>query len=130
MTNNEDNDYDLELEDEDEELGDQDERPFPDSDEAIRALQDVAESVDELEAEIARLRADLKTALAERDDARRMYCLVRMRISNKPEPTDTSQSLGWEGLWQGRPHSNSETRKKNQMTTQDQIVLLEDNHHL
>lgn len=60
-----------------------------------------------------RLRAELKTALDERDDARRMYCIVRMRISNKPEPTDTSQSLGWEGLWQGRPHSNSETRKKN-----------------
>ena len=64
------------------------------------------------EEEIKRLRAELKTALDERDDARRMYCIVRMRISNKPEPTDTSQSLGWEGLWQGRPHSNSETRKK------------------
>ena len=66
----------------------------------------------EAEEEIKRLRAELKTALDERDDARRMYCIVRMRISNKPEPTDTSQSLGWEGLWQGRPHSNSETRKK------------------
>ena len=49
-----------------------------------------------------RLRAELKTALDERDDARRMYCIVRMRISNKPEATDTSQSLGWEGLWRGR----------------------------
>jgi hypothetical protein len=48
---------------------DQDERPFPDSDEAIRALQDVAEAVDELEAECYRLRAELKTALAERDEA-------------------------------------------------------------
>ena len=87
------------------ELGDADfERPFPDSDEAIRALQDVAEAVDEMEAECHRLRAELKTALDERDDARRMYCIVRMQISNKPEPTDTSQSLGWEGLWQGRPH--------------------------
>jgi len=46
---------------------DQDERPFPDSDEAIRALQDDA---DEMEAEIVRLRAELKTALAERDAAR------------------------------------------------------------
>lgn len=45
-------------------------RPFPDSDEAIRALQDVAESVDELEAECYRLRAELKTALAERDELR------------------------------------------------------------
>jgi hypothetical protein len=49
---------------------DEDERPFPDSDEAIRALQDVAEAVDELEAECYRLRAELKTALAERDAAR------------------------------------------------------------
>jgi len=46
---------------------DEDERPFPDSDEAIRALQDDA---DEMEAEIVRLRAELKTALAERDAAR------------------------------------------------------------
>jgi len=45
---------------------DEDERPFPDSDEAIRALQDDA---DEMEAEIVRLRAELKTALAERDEA-------------------------------------------------------------
>ena len=105
------NEFD-EIDENDRELGDEDERPFPDSDEAIRALQDVAEAVDEMEIEIARLRAELKTALDERDDARRMYCIVRMRISNKPEPTDTSQSLGWEGLWQGRPHSNSETRKK------------------
>ena len=49
----------------------------------------------EAEEEIKRLRA-------ERDDARRMYCILRMRISNKPEATDTSQSLGWEGLWRGR----------------------------
>ena len=55
---------------------DEDERPFPDSDEAIRALQDVAEAVDEMEIEIARLRAELKTALAERDAARRVICEV------------------------------------------------------
>jgi predicted RNase H-like nuclease (RuvC/YqgF family) len=49
---------------------DQDERPFPDSDEAIRALQDVAEAVNELEAECYRLRAKLKTSNAERDELR------------------------------------------------------------
>ena len=36
---------------------------------ANQALQDVAEAVDELEAECYRLRAELKTALAERDEA-------------------------------------------------------------
>ena len=51
---------------------DEDERPFPDSDEAIRALQDDAEDA---EIEIARLRAELVTALAERDAARREVCL-------------------------------------------------------
>ena len=50
------------------ELGDEDERPFPDSDDDIRALQD---DVEDMEVEIARLRAELKTALAERDEARR-----------------------------------------------------------
>ena len=64
------------IDDEDDiELGDEDERPFPDSDEAIRALQDVEEAVEEMEAEIARLRAELKTALAERDAARREMCV-------------------------------------------------------
>ena len=54
------------------ELGDADfERPFPDSDEAIRALQD---DVEDMEAEIARLRAELKTSNAERDEARRQVC--------------------------------------------------------
>ena len=86
--NNDNNDNRIELigliqDDEDDiELGDADfERPFPDSDEAIRALQDIAESVDEMEAECHRLRAELKTALAERDaareerdDARREIC--------------------------------------------------------
>ena len=60
------------------ELGDADfERPFPDSDEAIRALQDIAEGVEELEAECYRLRAELKTALAERDEAK--GTITRMR---------------------------------------------------
>ena len=77
--NNDNNDNRIELiglnefiqDDEDDiELGDADfERPFPDSDEAIRALQDIAESVYELEAECYRLRAELKTSNAERDAA-------------------------------------------------------------
>jgi hypothetical protein len=77
--NNEDNRIELiglnEFIQDDIELGDADfERPFPDSDEAIRALQDIAEGVEELEAECYRLRAELKTALAERDAARREVC--------------------------------------------------------
>ena len=71
--NNDNNDNRIELigDEDDIELGDADfERPFPDSDEAIRALQDIAESVDELEAECYRLRAELKTSNAERDEAR------------------------------------------------------------
>ena len=64
MNNNNDNNEDNRIE-----LGDEDERPFPDSDEAIRALQDIAESVYELEAECYRLRAELKTSNAERDAA-------------------------------------------------------------
>jgi hypothetical protein len=77
--NNDNNDNRIELiglnefiqDDEDDiELGDADfDRPFPDSDEAIRALQDIAESVYELEAECYRLRAELKTSNAERDAA-------------------------------------------------------------
>ena len=47
---------------------DQDERPFPDSDEAIRALQDVAEAVEELEAECHRLRAENKLLRAKLDE--------------------------------------------------------------
>ena len=50
---------------------DEDERPFPDSDDDIRALQD---DVEDMEVEIARLRAELKTSNAERDEARREVC--------------------------------------------------------
>jgi hypothetical protein len=79
MTNdNEDNDIELiglnEFTQDDEndiELGDEDERPFPDSDEAIRALQDVAESVDELLDEAQRLRDEIKLLRAERVEAER-----------------------------------------------------------
>ena len=42
--------------------------------EAEQALQDVTEGVTEMEIEIARLRAELKTSNAERDEARRQVC--------------------------------------------------------
>jgi hypothetical protein len=84
MTNNDnDNDNRIELiglnefiqdDENDIELGDEDERPFPDSDEEIRALQDVAESVDELLDEAQRLRAENKLLRAERDEARKTCC--------------------------------------------------------
>ena len=91
---------DIELGDENDiELGDEDERPFPDSDEAIRALQDVADAVDEMEAECHRLRTELKTALAERDAARREVC----HWSNTDESgcvkygsEETAASRGWD----------------------------------
>ena len=91
---------DIELGDENDiEFDDEDERPFPDSDEAIRALQDVAEAVDEMEAECHRLRAELKTALAERDAARREVC----HWSNTDESgcvksgsEETAISRGWD----------------------------------
>jgi len=41
---------------------------------AKQALQDVTEAVAEMEIEIARLRAELKTSNAERDEARRWVC--------------------------------------------------------
>ena len=41
---------------------------------AKQALQDVTEGVAEMEIEIARLRAELKTSNAERDEARRQVC--------------------------------------------------------
>ena len=89
----------IQVDENDIELGDEDERPFPDSDEAIRALQDVAEAVDEMEIEIARLRAELKTALAERDAARREVC----HWSNTDESgcvkygsEETAASRGWD----------------------------------
>ena len=99
MTNDNENDNRIELislnefdeiDENDIELGDEDERPFPDSDEAIRALQDVAEAVDEMEAECHRLRAELKTALAERDAARREVCYCH------PESAQFAINRGWD----------------------------------
>ena len=91
---------DIELGDEDDiEFDDEDERPFPDSDEAIRALQDVAEAVDEMEIEIARLRAELKTALTERDAARVEVCdLMNTDESGcvKYGSEETAISRGWD----------------------------------
>ena len=52
-------------------------RPFPDIHEAIRALQDVAEAKDELEAECYRLRAELKTSNAERDELRQQVETIK-----------------------------------------------------
>jgi uncharacterized small protein (DUF1192 family) len=86
--------------DEDEfELDDEDDRPLPDSDEAIRALQDVAEAVDELEAEIARLRAELKTSNAERDEARKICCRLWQREDSAYITTaQLAEDQGWECL--------------------------------
>jgi hypothetical protein len=84
--------------DEDEfELDDEDDRPLPDSDEAIRALQDVAEAVDELEAEIARLRAELKTSNAERDEARKICCRLWQREDSAYITTaQLAEDQGWD----------------------------------
>ena len=73
---------------------DEDERPFPDSDEAIRALQDVADAVDEMEAECHRLRAELKTALAERDAARVEVCVSLN--GNMKQAHEYAISRGWD----------------------------------
>ena len=103
MTNENDNDNRIELiglnefiqDDEDNtELDwgvDEDERPFPDSDEAIRALQDDAEDA---EIEIARLRAELKTALAERDAARVEVCVSLN--GNMKQAHEYAISRGWD----------------------------------
>ena len=108
MTNDNENDNRIELislnefdeiDENDIEFDDEDERPFPDSDEAIRALQDVAEAVDEMEAECHRLRAELKTALAERDAARREVCYyVNTDESGcvKSGSEETAISRGWD----------------------------------
>jgi len=53
---------------------DEDDRPFPDSDEDIRALQDIADEFDEVVAENHRLSSELKTAISERDEARCEVC--------------------------------------------------------
>ena len=77
---------------------DQDERPFPDSDEAIRALQDVAEAVDELEAECYRLRAELKTALAKIEDLQEdvdYYTEISTDIGSNP-PTEAETRMAEE----------------------------------
>ena len=103
MTNENENDNRIELislnefdeiDENDIELGDEDERPFPDSDEAIRALQDVAEAVDEMEAECHRLRAELKTALAERDAARVEVCVSLN--GNMKQAHEYAISRGWD----------------------------------
>ena len=86
---------DIELGDENDiEFDDEDERPFPDSDEAIRALQDVAEAVDEMEAECHRLRAELKTALAERDAARVEVCVSLN--GNMKQAHEYAAERGWD----------------------------------
>ena len=108
--NNDNNDNRIELiglnefiqDDEDDiELGDADfDLPFPDSDEAIRALQDIAESVEELEAECYRLRAELKTALAERDAARVEVCEMTPRYEGRHDDTfDESRGVAVERGW-------------------------------
>ena len=101
MTNENDNRIELislnefdEIDENDIELGDEDERPFPDSDEAIRALQDVAEAVDEMEAECHRLRAELKTALAERDAARVEMCVSLN--GNMKQAHEYAAERGWD----------------------------------
>ena len=100
MTNENDNDNRIELnefiqDDEDNtELDwgvDEDERPFPDSDEAIRALQD---DVEDAEIEIARLRAELKTALAERDAARVEVCVSLN--GNMKQAHEYAAERGWD----------------------------------
>ena len=70
---------------------DEDERPFPDSDEAIRALQDDAEDA---EIEIARLRAELVTALAERDAARVEVCVSLN--GNMKQAHEYAAERGWD----------------------------------
>ena len=70
---------------------DEDERPFPDSDEAIRALQD---DVEDAEIEIARLRAELKTALAERDAARVEVCVSLN--GNMKQAHEYAAERGWD----------------------------------
>ena len=111
MNDNDNNDNRIELiglnefiqDDEDDiELGDADfERPFPDSDEAIRALQDIAESVYELEAECYRLRAELKTSNAERDDARRLFCEWSAGSDRPGEAKeDIARDNGWSDLYE------------------------------
>ena len=109
MNNNNDNRIELiglnefiQDDEDDIELGDADfERPFPDSDEAIRALQDIAESVDELEAECYRLRAELKTSNAERDHARRLFCEWSAGSDRPGEAKeDIARSNGWRDLYE------------------------------
>ncbi len=107
---------------------DQDERPFPDSDEAIRALQDVAEAVEELEAECHRLRDENKrlraervevertilrlesqygVAVKDRDEARRMYCEAGIITGQKCEVQAhyISTSLGWDCFTTNDPNA-------------------------
>ena len=80
------------------ELGDEDERPFPDSDDDIRALQD---DVEDMEVEIARLRAELKTSNAERDDARRLFCEWSAGSDRPGEAKeDIARSNGWGDLYE------------------------------
>ena len=98
MTNENDNDNRIELIGQDDEDNteldwgvDEDERPFPDSDEAIRALQDDAEDA---EIEIARLRAELVTALAERDAARVEVCVSLN--GNMKQAHEYAAERGWD----------------------------------
>lgn len=63
----------------------------------LAALQDVSDAVDEMGAEIARLRAELKTSNADRDEARRMYC---SKVENSARQYGTSaQSIATQLCW-------------------------------
>jgi hypothetical protein len=64
---------------------------------AKQALQDVTEAVAEMKIEIARLRAELKTALAERDEARQEICNSKKR---RPKThLDYARKRGWNCFW-------------------------------
>jgi hypothetical protein len=88
---------------------DQDERPFPDSDEAIRALQDVAESVDELLDEIDRLRNEIKTAISERDEARQLACeffvMDGSGYSSSYRAKEDALARGWDCFNKGKQNN-------------------------
>lgn len=67
---------------------------------ANQALQDIAEGVEELEAECYRLRAELKTSNAERDHARRLFCEWSAGSDRPGEAKeDIARVNGWRDLY-------------------------------
>jgi uncharacterized protein (DUF3084 family) len=95
---------------------------------AKQALQDVTEAVAEMEIEIARLRAELKTSNAERDEARLGLLQERGDDMNANQPICKTCGVLWVdhmGI-QGTCAENAKLRKERDEARRERDLALEE----